>query len=479
MCKHLLSKIDRRAVERALGREALRTDAGLRARLLAGVVRIQPDVSALLSYLEALTHVADKRDAAAAFGATIERLHFDSLSTTQMAGLLDVILKTFQDHERIQVLFSLLDSESFRQALARSLDGIPAALRDVFAPLSAAYRAVLLGAAPEDAAEHDLVAQGIATWLAAPEPILRGYSLEIRRRLAAYALGETDIAAIARPARVLVDSLPREDESSAKIGLVLFDRLVQKKQDEQARALVNAVVQAHPELGAARRRKEMLGWPRVGRLALTPDPRGLRVRRGFWLDLPGFVWARLAAPGDAARLEAEADLQSSLALPGVAACLGQGAGGDATPYVVLAPGGRPLEAGLVKSLSLPDALGFAVEGVRILSAVAFSGVDLLDASLDRFVSERAPTSLRLLDMSGATIKPRDVCASRLAELVTSFCRELLGGSQNGPRPDLPNEVVTALRAGPPVAKLVNVLATWAARCWDKGREQPAEPDAKS
>jgi hypothetical protein len=478
MVKHLLSKLDRRAVERALGKEALRSDAGLRARFLAGVVRIQPDVSSLLSYLEALTHVADKRDAAAAFGATIERLAFDQLSVTQTAGLLDVINKTFQDHERIQVLFGLLGSDSFRAVLERSMDAIAEPLRDVFAPLSAAYRAVLLGVHPKDTTERALVERGIATWLAAPERILRGYSLEIRKRLVEHALGELDISAIAKPTRILVDSLPREDEASARIGLVLFDRLVAQRQDDPARALLNAIVQAHPRLGAARRRQETLAWPRVGRLALAPDQKGEPLRRAYWLDLPGFVWARLGSPSDAAAMEAEADLQARLALPGVVLCIGQGAGGDATPYVVLAPGGRLLEPSFARSLTIPDALAFALEGVSILGAVAAAGVDLPDASPARFVSERAPTSLRLLDMSGATAKPRDACMARAPELAAHFCRDFLRGPERGLRPDLPGDAALAIGKPASIAEMVKVLATAQARAWDKGRDPPLPPEPK-
>src|SRR5438477_4454366 len=67
ICKHLLSKIDRRVVEKVLSRDAMKTDARMRARFLAGIVRLNRDVSFLIWYLQALAEVTDKREAAAAF----------------------------------------------------------------------------------------------------------------------------------------------------------------------------------------------------------------------------------------------------------------------------------------------------------------------------------------------------------------------------------------------------------------------------
>ena len=478
VCKHLLSKLDRRCVERALGREAVRTDAALRARLLAGIVPITPEVGTLLAYLEALTWVADKRDAAAAFGATIDRIDFGTVSATQMAALLDVINKTFEGHERIQALFGLLSSDSFAGALGRTLDALPAGLRAVFAPLSAAHRAVLGRMLPRNLDERTLVEQGVRTWLGAPDRVLKGYPAETRRRLIEYALGEVDISAIAKPARILVDSLPREDPACAELGIALADRLLASRQDEQARGLLNVILQGHPTLGAAKRRQEVLSWPRLGRLALAPSPRGAgRLRRAFWLDLPGFVWARMAPAADAARLGAEAHLQASLVTAGVAACLGHGTAADGTPYVLLAPGGRLLEPAMVRGWSLRDALTFAREGVLILHGLAFAGVDLPDASIERFVSDRVPVSLRLLDLDGALRKPPDACLARSGALVTALCRQLLPARDHGGlRRDLPAELGALLRDQACALDLARALATHAARAWDRAAGDLAELD---
>jgi hypothetical protein len=469
VCKHLLSKLDRRAVEKALGREAIKNDAGVRARLLAGVVRIMPDVGSLLAYLEALTWVTDKHDAAAAFGATIDRIDFAAVSATQMAALLDVTSKTFAGHERVQALFGLLASQSFAQALGRTLDTLPAATRETFAPLSAAYRAVVLGASPRNSEDRALAERGVSTWLEAPDRILRGYPVETRQRLLRHALGDRNISAIAKPARILVDSLPRNDPTSAELGIALFDKLIAAKQDELARGLLNILLQSQPKLASVTRRHAVLSWPRQGRLALTPDAQASgRLRRAFFFDLPGFVWARIAGRDQAARLAAEADLQAGMLTPGLAACFGHGTAPDGSVHVVLAAGGRPLGASFVRRLSLSDALGFALSGLRILHAIALGGVLVPDASIDRFVSERAPTSLRLVDLDGATRATEDACRARVGELVQAFCRQILAAEdRNRLRPDVPTEIATALRGQAPPEQLAKLLAMHAARSWDR------------
>src|SRR5438128_8903784 len=51
VCHHLLAKVDRGVIEAAVQREPLRSDAGARARMLAGAIRLTADVGVLLAYL--------------------------------------------------------------------------------------------------------------------------------------------------------------------------------------------------------------------------------------------------------------------------------------------------------------------------------------------------------------------------------------------------------------------------------------------
>ena len=63
-CRHLLAKVDRQAIQKALAREPYASDHLERAPLLAGLVRITEDAGLLFDYLETLTHVSNRREAA-------------------------------------------------------------------------------------------------------------------------------------------------------------------------------------------------------------------------------------------------------------------------------------------------------------------------------------------------------------------------------------------------------------------------------
>src|SRR5882762_1183231 len=247
LCKHLLSKIDRRVVEKVLARDAMKTDARMRARFLAGIVRLNRDVSFLIWYLTALAEVTDKREAAAAFAMTVDRIDFAHLSNAQMADLLELIARTFEGHDRVQALFGLLGSDTFEAALDRSMDALSDQLRDAFAPLRAAHRVVMRGAAPHgDERERALVERGVELWLSAPDAVLRGYPLEVRTRLAEYAVHRLDPSSDGKGARALLDSLPHDGPAYAALGMALAEQLLAAHKEDQAKSLLGQVAQAHP-----------------------------------------------------------------------------------------------------------------------------------------------------------------------------------------------------------------------------------------
>src|SRR5207244_12833484 len=108
--------VGRAVVEHAIERAPLRGDAAARARMLAGAVRLTADVGVLLAYLEALAHVRSHAEAAQAFAEVVRRIDFESVSATRLARLLQVLIDTFVDHERVQVLLSLPAGDAFRRA---------------------------------------------------------------------------------------------------------------------------------------------------------------------------------------------------------------------------------------------------------------------------------------------------------------------------------------------------------------------------
>lgn len=428
VCKHLLSKVDRKLVERVLAKEAVRADAPLRARLLAGVVRIDADPGLLLFYLEALAALRDKRDAAAAFGLTVDRIDFGALSNAQIGQLLEVVVRTFEGHDRAQALYGLLASASFERAFARALPALPAPLAGVFGPISAAKRVILDGQAATSDAERALARSGAEQLLAEPRAVLASYPEEVRRRLAAWAIDLDPSDTRDRVAGELVQGLERGAPETQRLALALVDRHIVAGRDDAARKLANEILQAEPTQARAKRRLAALSWPRAGRLALQPGaPPSARFVRAFWLDRALLVWARSCPPSAKERLARETALQRAQALPGVAAVVGEGTTDDGSAYVLLATEGRPLDARQMSRGTRLDALTLVTEQARVLRALGLAGVAIEDADPARWSvvpgSARAAT---LVDFSGASRQDSTLCLARHALLVRELGEALLG-----------------------------------------------------
>jgi hypothetical protein len=469
IAKHLLSKVDRRVVEKVLSRDVVKNDPRMRARFLAGIVRLNRDVSFLLWYLQALAEVTDKREAAAAFALTVDRIDFARLSNAQMADLLALIVRTFEGHDRVQALFGLLDSETFEEALARSLATLSNDLRDVFAPLAAAHRVVMRGApAPHDERQRELVEKGVAVWVSAPDAVLRSYSAEVRARLAEYAVSRLDPASDPRGARLLLDSLPHASDAYARLGLALAEQLIGSQKDDQARGILAQIAQAHPDHERASSLREALSWPRSGRLAIAPAGGGEgpapRLRYGLWLDRAVFVWARTSSRKDRDLLVEETRIQGTLLLPGVAPALGHGAAGEGAFFVALPALGAPLEREALAALDLGEALFVAYQGVAVLRAVAALGFELPDARIARFLlTEGEPPGLLLGDLDGIAKQDPALAATNHGKLARRFASDVLADEGGGLRTDLPAPLKARLRDTALLPVLGRVLAEQVAR----------------
>jgi hypothetical protein len=251
-----------------------------------------------------------------------------------------------------------------------------------------------------------------------------------------------------------LDSLPHGEPSYARLALARAEQLLRAHDDQGARALLSQIAQAHPELSRAVRRHEAMSWPRVGRVTLADAGENrTRLRRAFWLDGSSFVYARIVPPEHAGRLTLEAQIQASLLLPGVAPALAHGVGDDGRAFAVISTRAKPIERSWIDDLSLTDALTLAFEALRILRALASSGVELPDASLDRFMLERGgPHGLRLVDFDGA--KRSDPAAAAIAHgaLARSFAQEVLAQ-----RPDLPATIHLRIRGNTPLPVLGRIF----------------------
>jgi len=437
VCRHLLGKVDRGVVEHAVAREPLASDAAARARMLAGAIRLTADVGVLLDYLETLAHVRAHAEAAQAFTEVVARIDFESLSAARLARLLQVLTDTFQGHERVQVLFSLLAEGPFQRAFDAAEPTLPAPIAAIFAPLRAVHRRLhdQAGGAPAD-----LIARGLEQVLSAPDGLLRAYAEPLRVRMLELTLGPGVPADLAdRAAGVLLSSLPHEARVYTQLALRRGGALLARLADDRARGTLEELVRAQPGFQIARRWLAALDAPRLGRVAVTGTPEAGRLTAGFWLDAQRAVWVRSAPASAAERLGAEAALQAALALPGVASVVEHGvAGGSA--YVAVAAPGRILE----DEAEPGRAVALAATLARILRALALAGAVLPDAAPARFVRAREDaTSVLLADLDGVTAADPAAAAAAHRGLAAVRARALVGAHTLDA---LPSDLASALRA---------------------------------
>src|SRR5947199_287754 len=264
---------------------------GPRPRMLAGAVRLTADVGVLLAYLEALAHVRSHAEAAQAFAEVVRRIDFESVSATRLARLLQVLIDTFVDHERVQVLFSLLAGPAFRRAFDAALPTFPPAVAEVCAPLRAVHRRLLEDGGADAAPEPP--ANGLEQVLSAPDPVLRSYAEPLRAGMLELALGGDVPAEVAdRAVGVLLPSLARDGRTYARFAIRRAGQLLARHVDDRARAVLEELRRAQPGTRTAERWLAALDARRFGRIALAGEPpaRG-RLIAAFWLDgqRPGWL----------------------------------------------------------------------------------------------------------------------------------------------------------------------------------------------
>lgn len=473
VCRHLLGKVDRTVIEAAIGREPLKSNVAARTRMLAGAIRLTADVGVLLAYLESLAPQRSHAEAAAAFAEVVRRIDFESLSATRLARLLQVLTETFEGHERVQVLFSLLDGDAFRRAFDAAADALPPAVAAIFAPLRAVHRR-LRGESDAVASDAQGLATGLEQVMAAPDPVLRGYAEPLRIRMLELALDPGIPEALAdRAAGVLLGSLTRTGKTYTRLAMRRVVQLLARHADDRARATLEEVLRASPGHHAAERWLAALAARRVGRVALVGSPTAEgRLTPGFWLDGQRPVWLRTAGASDGPRLANEAALQATLALPGVAPVVEHGVA-SGIPYVAVVAAGRPWQLADAldepprqaradepspadaapaprpspsRQAAAPDrstGLSLAAHAVRILRALALAGVALPDAAPERFCigNERgAGVALVLADLDGARATTRADADAANAAAATALVARLL------PWASFPDELAAIVQA---------------------------------
>ncbi len=458
--KHLFSKIDKATVDRALARDPLKSDTKQRTEFLAGVVRLNPDPGALLNYLETLAEASDRRLAARAFGATIRRMDFSSMSGAQLNRLLDVCRATFAGPDRVQAFFGLLESQSFQDTLDKHSSALPTEVADELLPLAAALHAVSTNTGlPKDDSARALVSAGIARWMAAPADVLVSYPLEQRIRLAEFVVVAADGTAPEALPPALMDSIPRDHERYLKLGLSWSDKLLQAGQADAALGLLRQVCQAHPDHRDAARRCKALQGDKFGPLILGDKTQG-DFQAAYWPNQAAHGWAWLGTAEQAKEVAAQARWQAEISMPGLAPLLAHGRGPGARPFMLLAASGQPLSP---KRQGLRDALRLTRDAVLILRGLASLGVELPDAHPTRFWSQ-GREGLKLVDLQGATRSDETRAMMTLAEPAKQLAYALLRDQQQDKlRPDLPEDVLKVMQGRAPLTLLTKALVLACAR----------------
>ncbi len=403
VCKHLLGKVDRARVELA----APRLEPAARSRFLAGIVKFSPDVAYLLLYLESVKESASQSDATAALSRALRQIDFTEISSAQMRRLLDLIAELFDERDRPQLLFGLLQSPTFRGAFDRSAEQLPSNLADSFVPLRAAHAVVIQGKKnPHDGAA---LSRGVTTLLSAREKVLRGHSPTARKRLLDLGteIGRGNLQAVGPGLRLLVEALPDERERSDGM-LRLAGLYLSAERDADAKRILERLRKQAPGFRRPVRWLEALAGPRFGRFALPagdarPKRGGSRFQVAFALRLQRPVWLRTGKPEDADVFKAATELSSSLLIPNVLPHIGGGTGPDDAPYFAVDRRGRGAFETLKQDggLSYEDAAMVCEDVVTLLATLTSAEVPLPDVRLDRFAIDAGPR-LWLRDLLGAT-----------------------------------------------------------------------------
>src|SRR3989442_12998469 len=412
--------------------------------MLAGAIRLTADVGVLLAYLETLAQVRSRAESATAFAEVVRRIDFESLSSTRLASLFQVLIATFVDHERVQVLFSLLATAPFRRAFDAAAEALPPEVADAFAPLRSVYRRLL--EEPSAAETPALLARGMEQILSAPDPVRRAYPEDLRAGLLELALRPEIPSALSdRAAGALLATVPREGRTYPHLALRRAAQLLERHADDRARVVLDGLHRTRPDVHAAARWHAALEARRLGRVALAGElPAHGRLAPGFWLAGQRPVSLRTAAAPEAERLVAEARLQAALALPAVAPVVEHGVA-SAIPYVAVSGPGRPLVLDGTPPFEVGRGLLLAAAAARILRALALAGAALPDAAAERLLFA-PPLTLVLADLDGVEQREPADAAALDAPLAVALARGLVPSAGAGtPAP----EVATALPRAPP------------------------------
>lgn len=434
VCQHLLSKVDRARVLAAVER----LEPASATRLAEGVLRIAPTLDYLLLYLECVRRSASATSAAPALVHALSRIDFSAVSSGQMRRVLDLVVETYDARELPQILFGLLEGRAFRDAFDASAANLPEALAQIVVPLGAVERVVLRDQPNRFGAAN--LARGVRLLLEGEPAALLSYPHKVQRRFIELGLaagGARDARSSASLA-ALFERLTGEGREA--LGLELGREWIAAGRESDARRLLRQL-----DTKRARRWLETLDLPRRGRFALVGEAAGERVPAVLLDTMQRATLFRGAEP-------------LGLLVPCVVPLVGSGTSEDGAHWFALARAGLRLSVlvGRRHGASRDALLGACAEAARLLATFAALGIQLPDASLERFELDRAER-LWLADPNGTTRGDPNAIDRAHALLVATFCREALAATL------APNDLLEKLEHAETASEAAQALGAYGVR----------------
>jgi len=425
VCIHLLRKVDRNCVEKALRRTEV---ADIRIQLLQGVIRFSSDINLLILYLESLRETQSREKAAAALSLGLKRIDFAKASKAQMARVFDLIATLFPQPSLPPLLFGFWQSPSFREAFDQSTDRLPEVLARLLMPIRALFTAVVEGQEPDD---REVLRTGLALFLPCTLHLLKDFPETTRRRLFVLELALTKTPTDSDPIlQALLDTVPPKDRLFSTLALDWVRQLLERHEDQKAEKLLSRLAEHHPRFEIPKRWLQSLQRERVGRIALKNTDKNRTVQHGFWLDRQQEVVVRIGTAAESVRYGEMSRMHQSLHIPGVAPFATQGVAEDGRPYIATATVGQPATKHYQKRPPVHVVIEHLQEGLRLLWSLSQTGIAVSDFGLEScFVDAR--DRLWLQDLSQCTQAAPGEAAAQTLDAARRWCATQL--EQIGPR----------------------------------------------
>ena len=393
VCIHLLRKVDRNCVEKALQRIE---DADSRIQLLQGVIGFSSDISLLILYLESLRETQSREKAAAALSLGLKRIDFEKASKAQMARVFDLISTLFPEKSLPQLLFGFLQNQSFREGFDHAVDRLPPQLAELFMPIRALFTAVVEGQEPDD---RSILRKGLSLFLASARDTLKELDETARRRLFVLELALTETPDESdKTLQILLDTIPPTERLYSSLGLDWARQLLGRHEDEKAGNILTQIAENHPRFEMPKRWLNTLKQERIGRIALrTPDPES-PVRRGFWIDRQCDVLVRIGSTEEQEIFQEQAQLHQSLKIPGIAAFATSGVSDEGLPFLATHAVGQAASKHYKKNPTVHLITDHLADGIRLLWSLGTAGVAATEFSVEFCVMD-AKERLWLQDLS--------------------------------------------------------------------------------